>query len=66
MYRDPETKKSKPRGWTRYLSVVTAVLLAIAVVIDPDTLGVITLIFALVNVGVHYKDFLRGESKEDI
>jgi len=60
MHKDPISKKRKTHEWTRYLSVITAVLLAIAVIIDPDTLSVTALIFAIVNVGVHYKDFLRG------
>ncbi len=60
MHKDPTSKKRKIHGWTRYLSVITVVILAIAVSIDPDTLNVIALFFAIVNVGVHYKDFLRG------
>ncbi len=64
MDKAPGPNKSKTRGWTRYLSVITAVLLVIAVIIDPDTLSVSALICALVNVGVHYKDFLREKSKD--
>lgn len=60
MNKGPVSKKRKDYRWTRYLSVITAVLLAIAVIIDPDTLGVSALIFALLNVGIHYKDFFRG------
>ncbi|MFO7803099.1 MAG: hypothetical protein R6V55_12470 [Desulfovermiculus sp.] len=60
MDKDPGSKKTKIRAWAPYLSLITAVLIAIAFFIDPDTLGMIALIFALINVGVHYKDFLRG------
>jgi len=60
MHKDPKTKKIKTHGWTRYLSVIATVLIAFAVIVDPDTLGVIALIFMLLNVGIHYKDFFRG------
>ncbi len=60
MDKEPGPKKTKTRAWAHYLSLITAVLLAIAVIIDPDILSVSALIFALVNVGVHYKDFLKG------
>ncbi|MFO7728916.1 MAG: hypothetical protein R6X11_11375 [Desulfonatronovibrio sp.] len=60
MEKDHAPEKRKTPGWARYLSIIAALLGAIAVFISPTKLNVIVLIVLIANVGLQFKDIFKG------
>ena len=60
MEKDHAPEKRKTPGWTRYLSIIAALLAAIAVFINPTTLNVFVLIILIANMGLQFKDIFKG------
>lgn len=60
MDQDRKPEKRKTHGWASYLSIIAALLGAIAVFINPTKLNVIVLIILIANMGFQFKDIFKG------